>query len=308
VRYAITLEGRPLSVFPCRDKRPICPHSFNDASADPAAIAELFLRYPGTQIGVVTGEVNGFDCLDIDPRSGGDKFFHQNRGLIPATRTHETPSGGFHLLFRHAPGLRCSTSKIARGIDVKANGGFIIWHPASLYRVLCEGPLAKWPDWLLELAGFSPEASVAPSLTKVAGSPAIQNQNKKKEDGLPMAGTEVDRRVPKALYFKVLGLMPLSTGRDRRRVLGLLRMVLQARKGTRNNTLNVAAFCFRELIGAGVVTRAAAMDLLLDAARLNGYAAEDGHDAAMATIRSGLGLSSDTSGPSILFSADEVSA
>jgi Bifunctional DNA primase/polymerase, N-terminal len=306
VRYAITLEGRPLSVFPCRDKRPTCLNGHNAATADPAKIADLFRRYVGTQIGVPTGQSDGFDCLDIDPRSGGDRWFHQNRGRIPQTRTHETPSGGFHMLFRPAPGLRCSTSKIAPGVDVKANGGYIIWHPASLYRVLCEGPLAEWPEWLLDLAGRSPSVSVASVAAALPTQPAYNE--KREEDGPQMAGT--DRRVPKALYFKVLDLVPLSatvTGRDQRRVLGILRMVTQQRQN-RNGALNVAAFCFRELIGSGVVSRAAAECLLLDAATLNGYVAKDGLAAATATIRSGLGPSSATSGPSIPFSSDEVSA
>jgi hypothetical protein len=57
----------------------------------------------------------------------------------------------------------------------------------------------------------------------------------------------------------------------------------------------------RELIEAGVMTRANAESLLLKAAE--GYAASDGVSAALATIQSGLG--STTSGPAPPF--DEAS-
>src|SRR5262249_41039209 len=39
--------------------------------------------------------------------------------------------------------------KLARGIDVKADGGCCVWWPAAGQPVLHEGPLAPWPAWLL---------------------------------------------------------------------------------------------------------------------------------------------------------------
>jgi len=117
-----------------------------------------------------------------------------------------------------------------------------------------------------------------------AESPATLPKNER--DGPLLSGT----KVPRPLYLKVLDLVPLSatvSGRDQRRVLGILRMVTQQRQN-RNITLNIAAFCFRELIGSGVVSREVAERLLFDAATLNGYVAKDGAAAALATIRSGL--------------------
>jgi hypothetical protein len=82
--------------------------------------------------------------------------------------------------------------------------------------------------------------------------------------------------------------MPNSRGRDRRRVLGLLNIVVQ-KSENRNHALNTIGFSFRELISAGVIDRTAAESLLIEAATLNGYIAKDGFGAAIATIRSGLG-------------------
>jgi hypothetical protein len=150
--YQVTLEGWPLAIFPCRDKKPACLHGFKDAVSDPAEIAALFRAYPGArQIGVATGEINDLDILDVDLRDGGNAFFEENRHRLPQTRLHQTQSGGHHLLFRHAEGLRCSAGKIATGIDVKSTGGYVIWWPAQFYPVQ-EAPVTDWPAWLLELA------------------------------------------------------------------------------------------------------------------------------------------------------------
>src|SRR5262249_5593460 len=132
----ITLEGRPLHIFPCRaDKRPTCPHGFKDAVADQEGIARLWSLCPGPLIGVPTGAISGIVAIDIDLRRGGDRWFHENRDRLPKTRTHETPSGGWHLIFNYLPGLRTSSDKIASGVEVRANGPHIIWWPAHAGRV-----------------------------------------------------------------------------------------------------------------------------------------------------------------------------
>ena len=150
---ALTLAATGLPVFPCRaDKRPACPRGFKSASRDPTAIGDLWRRYPGQLIGVPTGEVSGFDALDIDPRHGGDAWLETNRPHLPVTRTHKTKSGGQHLLFTHHQGLRNSAGRIAPGVDVRADGGYIVWWVAAGLPVLSDAPNADWPDWLVELA------------------------------------------------------------------------------------------------------------------------------------------------------------
>jgi hypothetical protein len=195
---------------------------------------------------------------------------------------HETRSGGRHLFFLHRPGLRCSTSKIERGIDVRADGGLVIWWPAQFYPVR-EAPVATWPDWLLETARAAMHK---------------RDLAKNKKDG-PLVAWQPSgdyRTIPKPLYTKMLDLMPKARLRDQRRVRGILSMVVEKHEG-RNDALNIAAYCLRELIANGVISRDAAEDLLIEAATLNGYVAKDGLAAAMATIRSGLG-SPATGGPS----------
>jgi hypothetical protein len=56
-------------------------------------------------------------------------FSHRDR--LPLTRVHRTRSGGLHLIFRHVPDVRCSAGRIAPGIDVRGDGGYIIWWPGT---------------------------------------------------------------------------------------------------------------------------------------------------------------------------------
>jgi hypothetical protein len=147
---ALALARRGFSVFPCRvDKVPACPHGHLDATSDPAAVRALWRRWLGHLVGIPTGTVNRFDALDVDPRHGGDVWHAAHRDRLPPTRIHQTRSGGLHLLFLHADGLRNSASKIAPGVDVRGEGGFIIWWPAAGCSVLHGGPPARWPTWLL---------------------------------------------------------------------------------------------------------------------------------------------------------------
>jgi Bifunctional DNA primase/polymerase, N-terminal len=111
-------------------------------------------------VGVPTGAVNGIDVLDIDGDAGRN-WYDMNFDAIPATRAHSTRRG-MHLLFVHAPDLRCSTGKIAPGVDVRANGGYVIWWPREGYPVE-DAPISEWPDWLLEEARAKPRSHEYPS-------------------------------------------------------------------------------------------------------------------------------------------------
>jgi hypothetical protein len=145
---ALSLGAKGQYCFPClEDKRPATPKGFKDAVSDANALRDLWRRYPGPLVGAPTGV--GFDVLDIDAKHPEARdWWAENRPWLPETRTHRTRSGGLHLLFQTDPNRRCSAGKIARGIDVRACGGYIIWWPAAGLPVLCGAPLAPWPGWL----------------------------------------------------------------------------------------------------------------------------------------------------------------
>ena len=91
--------------------------------------------------------------LDFDYRHGAGDWERANLHRLPETRVHQSQSGGWHLLFVHAPGVRNSASKkgLARGVDVRGEGGYVIHPPSVGYRIISDAPIAHWPDWLLTL-------------------------------------------------------------------------------------------------------------------------------------------------------------
>jgi Bifunctional DNA primase/polymerase, N-terminal len=159
---ALELAASGIPVFPCAaNKCPTTPSGFKDASTEPDEIRRLWRVYPGL-VGVPTGKGSGFDALDLDIKHQEARdWWRDNRHRLPQTRIHRTRSGGLHPLFAHNDVVRCSASKIARGVDTRADGGYIIWWPAAGLPVLSEAAPAPWPDWLLE--EFRPKPRLAAS-------------------------------------------------------------------------------------------------------------------------------------------------
>ena len=143
-------------VFPVNPdtKAPLITGWQNRATSDRSGVVELFKDYPSAAIGLVTGQKSGLVVIDIDERenfSGLQNFRNAGYELLP-TVSASTPRKGTHLYFK-APSFEvpCSVSKIAEGIDVKADGGYVIAPPSVTkwgqyrwtckYRVFQEGPL-----------------------------------------------------------------------------------------------------------------------------------------------------------------------
>jgi Bifunctional DNA primase/polymerase, N-terminal len=217
-----------LPVFPCRiSKDPACPHGFRDAVVEPDAIRQLWDRHPGPLVGVPSGPASGLDALDIDPRHRGDEWLAQNGHRLPVTRTHRTRSGGWHLLFACQSGLRNSTSKIAPEVDVRADGGYVVWWPALGSPVTAENTLALWPQWLLDK--LLPQPS-HPSTERL---PRIRAESR---------------------YIAAA-------------IAGGVAVVRRAAVGTRNQTLNREAFALARFVTGGAVTaRCLAVELARAAA------------------------------------------
>jgi Bifunctional DNA primase/polymerase, N-terminal len=135
--------------FPCfANKRPATPQGFKNARTADGGLATMWARHPGELVGVPTGALSGISVLDLDRGKGGDAWWAAHKSRLPLTRVHRTRSGGLHLVFKDKPGLRGSAGKIAPGVDVRADGGYIIWWPAAGLEVR-DAPLADWPHWLM---------------------------------------------------------------------------------------------------------------------------------------------------------------
>jgi putative DNA primase/helicase len=132
LQLALQLAADGVPVFPCnaRTKGPIPARSFYAATTDVAQIHEWVRQYPASLIGIPTGSVTGIACIDVDP--DGMDWLQLNRGKL-STRFHATRRG-FHFLFS-CVGLDVfnSQNRIAPGVDVRGNGGYIVWwSPATI--------------------------------------------------------------------------------------------------------------------------------------------------------------------------------
>ena len=180
---ALSTAASGLPVFPCTaDKCPCIAKTeggrgFLDATTAPTEIKRLF-AHPGARlIGVPTGERSGFDVLDFDYRHGAHDWETGHRSAIPETRTHETQSGGRHLLFQHAHGVaRNSAGRIGDGIDVRGEGGYIIHPPSTDYRVISDAPIVHWPDWLLQPGLVLPPLKPQPAFSQASSTPVSSEQ------------------------------------------------------------------------------------------------------------------------------------
>jgi hypothetical protein len=179
VAEALALAAQGYPVFPvAASKRPTCPQGFKDAASEPGEIRRLWRDHPAPLIGVPTGEPTGLFVLDVDsPRHAeAAEWLERCAPYLPETRQQTTRSGGLHLFFNHHQGLRNSAGRIARGIDTRADGGYIIvWMPQAW--LIKPRPLADIPPWLIKAATpppppvvqYNPALSAESARRKVEG-------------------------------------------------------------------------------------------------------------------------------------------
>jgi hypothetical protein len=152
---ALKLAERGLAVFPChpQDKRPACKHGCLDATVDADTIRLCWQAEPAFNIGVATGAVSKIFVVDVD----GDDAALRQLGDLPPT-VSVTTARGKHYYFKYPNvTVRNSAGKIAPGIDVRGDGGYVLAPPSvhptgARYRWSsgCHNSIATSPPWLLE--------------------------------------------------------------------------------------------------------------------------------------------------------------
>jgi len=208
--------------------------------------------------------VSGFDVLDVDVAGLG--WLDSVWDRLPPTRAHATRSGGRHFFFRHVDGLRNSVSRIADGVDVRADGGFVIWWPRQGLRVLSDAEIAQWPAWLLELARGSVQVA------------AWQGGEDRVDVGM---GERTHAAISTSIRVE-----PTLNLRARCKVIQC--KVEQAQVGERNRLLHWAACRFGEMIFEGVIKPDVVVLLLESSAKICGLWRDDGAAQCRATIKSGI--------------------
>jgi Bifunctional DNA primase/polymerase, N-terminal len=252
-------------VFPCApgSKRPALRENWQDlATTDGTRIRAWWARQP-YNIGIACGP-SGLVVIDLDvaltdgPVSGADALERLCRAhgqRYPAdTYTVDTPSGGSHLYFTARPTpVRNSAGRLGPLIDVRADGGYVVGEGSRVGR---RGYVAR--------GDFLPLALPLPAWIA-----RLLNQ----EPALPEAG----RPLP-ALDRTQARAYALAAFREE------TRRVAEARVGTRNDTLNRAAFSLGQLVAAGLIPPLPVMTGLVGAAARAGLP----EDEARRTIRSGM--------------------
>jgi hypothetical protein len=131
-----------------------------------AEIRADFTRWPEAGIGIPCGAVNGIIVVETDTVEGhgidGSNSLAQletKHGALPETLQAISPSGSVHRYFKH-PGngikIKSSASEIARGIDIRGDGGMVIAPPTvrpcvGVYRWINRNVIAEPPAWLVKL-------------------------------------------------------------------------------------------------------------------------------------------------------------
>ena len=151
----------------------LVPRGFLNATTDSNILQQWWATEPDANVGIRTGAVSGLFVLDIDPRNGGDQSLaklERQHGTLPETVEAFTGGGGRHFFFMH-PGGPLPRNTFWPGIDVQADGGYVVappslhpsgqryqWKPDAGPEAIALAPL---PQWLLQCLKGTTTASTA---------------------------------------------------------------------------------------------------------------------------------------------------
>ncbi len=159
LRYASA--GYPVLPMRPGQKAPLIKGGAHAASTNPDRIRGWWRRWPRADVALACGERAGFDALDVDRQHDGNvalvRLLDRYGDELPETSRQLTPSGGFHLLFRHRPGLKNRSGgqgDVPPGLDCRTTGAQIRTAPTAGYRwqqIMSLEALPPWPEWLARL-------------------------------------------------------------------------------------------------------------------------------------------------------------
>jgi hypothetical protein len=241
-------------------KHPLVRRGLYEATTEPHVIREWWRRWRSANVGIATGAESGIAVIDVDlPVALGS--LDRLVPMLPKTLVGLTGGGGFHLIYRRAAELRCTSARLPGlpghlpGIDLRADGGYIV-APPSLH---ISGEHYSWLDLGRE----------------VADTPAWLRES-------PLAArTQLPAEPPRfrAGDGTAYGLSALRDEVDQ---------VTRSRPGTRNHTLNRAAFNLGRLIAGGELDASTCRAALLEAASTCGLGETEASRTVTSGVRAGL--------------------
>jgi hypothetical protein len=282
---ALAYAARGWHVFPCRPrgKTPLTAHGVKDATDDLEQVSAWWTATPDANIGIATGQKSGLVVIDLDGEHAEDAYgllvaehgppgggwqHRRRRGTL--TRVHLDGVGptdgatvrtgsGWHLYLAVTTDrltVRNSASKLAPGIDIRGDGGYVIAPPS----VHPSGRRYVWRDPVPPDGGLP---VLAPAWVRLLmPNPAVATKRRQAAADAAGGGTPY-------------GLAALNGECDAVRTTG---------EGGRNHRLNEAAFAAGTLIASGDLEQDHAIDQLTAAAEDAGLPQRE----ADKTIASGL--------------------
>jgi len=145
-----------------------------EATTDPEKITAWWKKSPAANIGLACGQINGFIVIDIDAHkdeeNGAESLadLEASMGKLPDTVEALTANGGRHLFYKYPVGQNIrNKAGIAPGIDIRANGGYVVAVPSTLTggkkyewelsSLPAEVEIAtlppRWEKWLIDNCG-----------------------------------------------------------------------------------------------------------------------------------------------------------
>ncbi|WP_034213762.1 bifunctional DNA primase/polymerase [Actinoplanes subtropicus] len=231
-------------------KHPRLRHGLTEATTDPRLIDVWWSRWPEANVGLRTGIT--MDVADIDSAEGWHGLTHLLGGELPPGPRVRTGGGGWHLWFR--PMGFGNRVGLLPGLDWRGAGGYVVAPPSRHVR----GGEYRW----VRRPGDALPVGPAPLRALIEGPPPPPAARR---GSPPRVIAHPDR----------YGRAALTAESDR---------VASAPVGTRNDTLNRAAFALGRLVGAGLLDPGDVIRELDAAARRCGL----GRAETRRTIRSGL--------------------
>jgi hypothetical protein len=129
LKTALWYQHRGYAVIPIqRNKKPFIKwEKYQTEMPTTDEINQWWKKWPGANIGLVTGGVSGIDVVDCDSEQGRDALneFLPDSITMPISKTPK----GWHYFFRHRPGLSNGV-RVITDCDLRTAGGYIIVPPS----------------------------------------------------------------------------------------------------------------------------------------------------------------------------------
>jgi hypothetical protein len=166
LEHALRLAAAGFHIFPLKPdaKTPAHKGWQDEATTDHIQIRAWF-EHGDFNIGVYAGKFGDGSAallvLDVDNKGGkrgSDEIIRlELEGMdLPTCRETLTPTGGRHLFFKVPEPVRQGADVVARGLDVRSRGGYVVG-PGSVTKdgeyVEVDGDLPLAPAWLVESCG-----------------------------------------------------------------------------------------------------------------------------------------------------------